>query len=203
MLEGLDVVDRGEGNVIDVAGVSKATKSSFVVVGNGNRVVFGKGCVLNGLSISIESDGNEVIVDDLARISGRFIMKIVPGNSIRIASGVSIGGANIICGEGSKVSIGRDSMLSFGIEIRTTDSHGIYDLVTGERVNSAADITVGDHVWLGAYAVLLGGAVIPSGCVLGIRSVVSNALDEKDAVYGGVPARLLRRGVRWERPLLG
>jgi acetyltransferase-like isoleucine patch superfamily enzyme len=202
-LEKININDVGNGNKIDVRQVEKVIDSSISISGDNNEVVFGSGCILNRLHIVIEGDDNKVIVGEGARLTGKFIQKGTPGNRILIGAKTSAGGVNIICGEGTTVQLGSDCMLSFAIEIRSTDSHGIFDKTTGERVNTAQDIRIGDHVWVGAYAVLLGGSAVPDGCVIGIRSLVSSICDEADSIYGGVPARKLRQNIRWERPLLG
>lgn len=199
----LSIKDAGKNNKIDVDRLLRVTESSISISGNNNEVCFGSDCVLNKLNILIEGDNNKVIVGDGARLTGKFIQKGNAGNRIFIGSKTSAGGVNIICGEGTTVRLGDDCMLSFAIEIRSTDSHAIFDKDSGERVNCAQDIVIGNHVWVGAYAVVLGGSEVPDGCVIGIRSLLSSVCDEPDAIYGGVPARKIRQNIRWERPLLG
>ncbi len=199
----LSIQEKGQRNVIRTDGVARAIKSSIHIDGNQNRIESGRGWVLNGLTIQITGDRNEVIIGDDCRVTGRFIQKLTPGNRIVVGRGVSMGGVNIIDGEGTEVQIGDDCMLAFGIDLRTTDSHGIYDRDSGKRVNPGQSIIIGNHVWIAAYALLLGGSVVPSGSVVGTRSLVTGALEEPNAVYAGTPARLIRRNIRWERPLLG
>ena len=52
-------------------------------------------------------------------------------------------------------------------------------------------VTIGNDVWIGQDAFILSGTVIPNGCVIGARSVVSGSL-EPYGIYVGNPARLLR-----------
>jgi acetyltransferase-like isoleucine patch superfamily enzyme len=51
---------------------------------------------------------------------------------------------------------------------------------------------VGDDCWIGYRAVLLRGAKIGSGTVVGAGAVVAGELPER-VVAGGVPARVIRR----------
>jgi acetyltransferase-like isoleucine patch superfamily enzyme len=53
---------------------------------------------------------------------------------------------------------------------------------------SKGGITVGDDVWIGANCVILDGAEIGSGCVIGAGSVVRSKL-EPYCVYAGNPLR--------------
>ncbi|CCG07800.1 acyltransferase [Pararhodospirillum photometricum] len=57
---------------------------------------------------------------------------------------------------------------------------------------SRGGIVVEDDVWLGANCVLLDGAVLHQGCVVGAGSVVRGEL-EPYTIYGGTPLRILGR----------
>lgn len=176
--------------------------NEIVVKGSGNKIVFGRDVVLNGFSIFVESDYNFIKIGDRSRVTGKVIMKIVNGNRLVIGSNTSIGGCNFIIGEGTAVTIGSDCMLAWGLEIRSTDSHGIYDEF-GERVNPASDIVIGDRNWIGAQASILGGVHLCEDTVIGIRSVVTGKFDECGVVIAGVPGRIVKRGIYWKRELLG
>lgn len=55
------------------------------------------------------------------------------------------------------------------------------------------DMIVHNDVWIGDEAMLLGGSVIESGCVIGARAVVPpNFRSEPYGIYVGSPARLVR-----------
>lgn len=58
---------------------------------------------------------------------------------------------------------------------------------------SKGGIVIGDDVWIGANCVLLDGAIIPDGCVIGAGSLVRQKLDAY-CVYAGNP--LVKLGER-------
>ena len=190
-------------NLISVDDTADVSGCVFNVRGKNNKVFFGPGCVMKSSRIEILSDNNAIYISENCNISANVIMKLSDGNELFIGKNTSCGGANIICGESTSIKIGEDCMLAWGIEIRSTDSHGIYDKITAERVNKAENIEIKDHVWVGAQVVILSGAHINQGSVVGIRSVVSKYFPEEAAVLVGVPARVVRLGVTWERQLLG
>lgn len=103
--------------------------------------------------------------------------------------------------EKADVRIGDDCMLSSGNEIRTDDAHPIFDVTTGKRLNPARSIVIGDHVWLSGRAVVFGGGEIGRGSVIGFGSFVKGKLPN-NCLAVGVPARVLRRDIAWERPHL-
>lgn len=112
---------------------------------------------------------------------------------------------------GSKrVSIGDRSFVNYGCRFNTTapivigadcavgmdvvfatDSHelGGHDRRAG--AGTAAPITVGSGVWIGARAVLLQGVTVGDGAVIAAGAVVVRDCPA-DGLYAGVPAALVR-----------
>ncbi|MBA4707392.1 acyltransferase [Aquitalea aquatica] len=194
----------GSGNEIhSKTDIDDQPNLSIQTKGNNNKIVIGHGCELNGLTIQIESSGNILSIGNSCRIKGRFIMKVTDKNQISIGNNCTMGGANLICGEGSSIFIGTDCMLSWGIEIRSTDSHAIFQSSDGKRINPAADIRVENHVWIGAHCTILKGSHIGSDCVVGIHSLVCNSFPDGGQIIAGIPARSIRQGINWDRRLLG
>lgn len=98
-------------------------------------------------------------------------LKIDPDSSVR---------AHIQAGRADKVSIGKYTVLG----------HQSY-VVTHCPINSSKEIVVEDHSWVGARAVILPGAYIARGVIIGAGAVVSGET-EPFGVYAGNPIRLLR-----------
>jgi acetyltransferase-like isoleucine patch superfamily enzyme len=161
------------------------------------------GVWLRSARFIVESRDSTIHLEPGVYFTGSMFLKGNGSNNVWIGSGSTFGQVNIICSEGTSIRIGDDCMFAWGIEVRTTDSHGIYDLDTNERINIASDVEVGSHVWVAAKASILKGSVIPSGCVVGMNSVVTKVFEEENAVLIGNPARAVRTRIKWERPLLG
>jgi maltose O-acetyltransferase len=88
------------------------------------------------------------------------------------------------------VEIGPRAGLAMFVKI-ITSAHGI-----GPREARPVDwtptpVTIGSGCWIGANAVILPGVTIGDGCVVATGAVVTEDC-KPDAVYGGVPARLIR-----------
>lgn len=93
--------------------------------------------------------------------------------------------------------IGQDCMFAKNIELRTGDNHAIFQ--HGKRVNHGGSISIGHHVWIGANAKIMKGVLIPSGSVIGNSSLVTRSLEEENAIYVGVPAKLIKSDICWYR----
>ncbi len=120
--------------------------------------------------------------------------------SVSIGAETTIEDAHIASNEGAPVVVGKDCMLAFGVDIRSSDSHAITEQGSEKRLNPAAPIYVGDHVWVGAHVSLLKGAQVGDGSILGVRSVVTGSVPS-NATAVGMPARVIREGVVWSREL--
>ena len=101
--------------------------------------------------------------------------------------------------EKANISIGEDCMLSEDIEIRSSDSHSIFDIVSRQRINKAKAITIGNHVWVTAHVRILKGSTIADHSIIGNSSMVSAHLDVANGLYVGNPCKLVKRNVDWNK----
>jgi virginiamycin A acetyltransferase len=67
----------------------------------------------------------------------------------------------------------------------------LLNLATQSAVEEFSVTTIGNDVWVGARAIVLGGLHIGDGAVIGAGAVVTRNVDSY-TVVGGVPARPLR-----------
>lgn len=166
---------RGTGNSLSID-PSSSFMGHITLQGHNNRIIIGKNCELAG----------EIIV------KGR-------NQTVSIGDETTFVSVYVLCMENKDITIGRCCMFSRDIEICTSDAHALIDKKSGVRVNPAASITVGDHVWVGMRAILNKGTVIADDSVIGAQSFVNSAFDAGNVVIAGVPAKVIRSGVTWDR----
>jgi len=137
--------------------------------------------------------------------------------SARLISSVKIKG-NFNLSVGKDTFIGHDTMILGGkstivignycdISSRVTLITGTHEIdVNGKRIAGAGkslDIAIGDGVWIGVGAIILGGTIIGEKAIIAAGSVVNRNI-EPYSVVGGVPAKLIKkynRGLsKWETP---
>jgi hypothetical protein len=95
-------------------------------------------------------------------------------------------------------TIGDDCLFSEGVTIRTSDHHSVVDLALLETTNRPKDVTFGKHVWVGQNSAFLKGVNIGEGSIIAASSLVNGYVPPKE-MWGGVPAKCLRRNVSWIR----
>ncbi|TFZ63329.1 acyltransferase [Hymenobacter sp. UV11] len=62
-----------------------------------------------------------------------------------------------------------------------------------ENRQDSAPILIGAYAFVGTNSVILGGAHLPTYCVLGAKSLLNKSYVEEWTLYGGVPAKELRK----------
>ena len=58
---------------------------------------------------------------------------------------------------------------------------------------ACAPIQIGHHCWVGTRSVILPGAVLPPQSVLGAGAVLKKKITESFVLYGGVPAKFIKK----------
>ena len=96
-----------------------------------------------------------------------------------------------------QLSIGNDCLFSDGIEIWGSDTHSIID-EHNNVTNIGRFVEIGDHCWIGRYAVILKNTKIADNCVVGIRSIVSKSFDQPNCVIAGNPAEVKKTICKWD-----
>lgn len=177
-------------------------KATIKLGGTDNCLVVGEDVQLTNCEIRLDGLHNRIEIGPGVRFrSGKIYLRNTCGQHIRIGAQTTVEGAYLLVDEAASIDIGRDCMLSTDILIRTGDKHSILDLNSGERLNHSRDVRIGDRVWIGRDVQVLKGSVLLPESVVGACSVVSRPFERGNCVIAGVPARIVRQGIRWDRAL--
>lgn len=197
-LENPSAYEDERGNVIE-CGAPLGEHVTVVFSGSGNRLVVDQAASLGKLTIMFDCNGGLCV---LGANQFKGTIRIGEESGVFIGDGVTCTAPCFIsAAERASVTIGKDCMLASRNELRADDAHPIFSVETGARVNFPKSIVVGEHVWLAAGAILLGGAHIGDGCVVGLGSLVK-AEFPNNCVIAGTPAKIVRQDIAWERPHL-
>jgi acetyltransferase-like isoleucine patch superfamily enzyme len=172
------IVLRGNNNKITIDPASRGTNILFDI-GSQCEIEIGSHCNLGHLFIFGRSN---------ARIG--------------IGSQSSFNGlVRLMCHEPTSLTIGSGCLFAGEVEVSTSDMHSLIDAKTGARINPAHDITIEEHVWIGQRAMILKGAHIGAGSVIGAGGIVTGTIP-RQCVAVGNPARVVRQGVTWRFDLI-
>ena len=96
---------------------------------------------------------------------------------IRIGAGTTIEEAELSVAEnGTKIIIGK----------------------SGQRINTAKDIEIQNHVWLGYNVNINKGVIIEENSVVAGHSVVTKSVPS-NSIVAGLPAKVVKTGITWSR----
>lgn len=161
----------------------------------GNKIVFCSD-IEDAVTIRFEGNNNSVKIEKGVSV-GKLIICCGRDAVCNIGKGTIIEEANIHVTDGS-VQIGEDCLFAQHVRLRNHDAHHIFDKNTGKRVNYSGNIKVGNHVWLGYGATLLGSANIGDNSIVGTMAVTSGTFP-REVIIAGNPAKVIRENVCWSK----
>lgn len=167
--------------------------------GSGNVLILGNKTRLGAIRLDVIGSNNILIIGDSVSYKRGHLRIVGDNQKFSIGRSTTIEKCYFLCQEGCDITVGEDCMFSYDIIVRTTDAHSVISLETGERINHAKSINIGNHVWLGAEVMVTKGANLPDDCIVGARSICNRAFTESHTVIAGTPAKIVKRGVTWDR----
>lgn len=177
------------------------SEGQIIVDGPNCRVRIGRNAKITA-DIILQGDVSNANIEigDGCVLAGVIRLVRGEGGLVRIGAGTSFNHVAVTQHEAGSVIIGADCMFSTEIHMDTSDMHPIYDRATGDRINPPQGIRIGDHVWIAKRVLILKGADIGDGAVVGAGSMVAGRLPAH-ALALGSPAKVVRENVVWARDM--
>lgn len=189
-------------NNLDINPKTRFKNSSITVEGKGNSIIIDYCRTIQNLNVHFKGNYKTLYIN----ASNKKIrnLKIVSNRGdeqqILIGEEFGCGGVEIQANDGfENISIGKDCLFSWGIKIRSSDGHTIIDGETGLVSNLPSDILIEDHVWVSENVSILKGSKILRNSVVSHSAVVTKKFEENSVIIGGVPAKVLKRNINWDR----
>jgi maltose O-acetyltransferase len=92
---------------------------------------------------------------------------------------------------GCRIEIGEGCSISSNVRVFTQTNNADEDFSVPGRSIKTGNVIIKDYVWIGANVIINPGITIGRNAVIGANSVVTKDIPE-NAIYGGVPAVLIR-----------
>lgn len=187
----------------------------------GTNIEIGAGCILKDNTWNVRNTHIE-IGDDCFIIDNQW--STMSGSRMKLGNCGSYRRGKIIIREDAQIMIGQDFSIntdcffsanrytqiiigdavlcSRNIVFRSNDGHSIFDVCTGENINSTEEINrnrkiiIGNHVWIGTHSIILYNTDICDGSIIGAGSLVKGKIPN-NCIAAGTPAKVIRKNVAW------
>ena len=163
---------------------------SLIKLGRG--VSIGRNCYIDALSSNGILIGDNVSIGKNTTIECSGSIRNI-GIGLKVGSGAGLGTHGFFgCAGG--VEIGENTIFGNFVSLHS-ENHNYSDLNTPIKLQGIErlGIKIGSNCWIGAKVTVLDGAQIEDGCIIAAGSVVTKGICESNGIYGGVPAKLLKK----------
>ena len=140
-------------------------------------------------SVGLQEMQGGIYMEDGAKLILYAMCVIGQGTTLRCDKNAIIElGKNFYCNKNchirsaERIKIGDECSLGWNVQINTDDGHSI--LHDGKLVNRIGSIK---------------NVKIAEGCIVAQGAVVSKSITESKSLVGGVPARVIRKDIEWEK----
>jgi acetyltransferase-like isoleucine patch superfamily enzyme len=169
------------------------------------KIEFGKNLRLRGWPLIVKHKSAQICIGDNVTINSSFLSNLVglysrtiicarvAGAEIIIGSQVGISGATIYARK--SIIIGDNTLIGGNVKILDNDFHPLEVEARNSNIKEkikARPIVIGKNCFIGCNAIILKGASLGDGCVVGAGAVV-NGIFEPESMILGNPGRDTRK----------
>ena len=173
--------------------LSKQKNFKVEFMGSNNLLYFAG--TSQNVQINFRGDNSLVFIGNKARVNGK--IEIATNGVCYIGDDSTFNGVAFRIFEGKNIIVGNDCMFSWSIWLSTCDHHLIFDF-SYQRTNFSKSIYIGDHIWCGQESAILKGTFIPSGSIIGAKSII-RGIKDSNTIYAGNPAQCIKAHKFWLR----
>lgn len=191
ILRGLLLFCEKEGLIFIAANVIVRCKNKFKVK---KGVSINRGCYIDAVSKNGIKFGNNVSL-------GKYTTIECTGSLLFLGEGLEVGdnvglGSHGFFGCAGGVKIGNDTIFGNYVSLHS-ENHNYSELDALIRLQGVTrkGINIGSNCWIGAKVTILDGANIGNGCIIAAGSVVTQGEYEDNQIYGGIPAKQIKKRV--------
>lgn len=160
--------------------------------------------ILLGKDVEIEpsTSVNNVHIGDHVKIAKRCSVFGGPDNLLEIGENSYVGMNAILNGFAAKVKIGRNVSIAQNVNIMADSGPNASQTMQSIFPIEKGPVTIGDHCWIGASAIIMPGLTLGAYCIVAANSYVNRSFPDF-SIIGGTPAKLIRSFSKEEIEKLG
>jgi acetyltransferase-like isoleucine patch superfamily enzyme len=145
-----------------------------------------------GVQIDPSSSINNVNIGDNVKIAKRVSAFGSAEHRLIIGADSYVGMNCTLNGYAAQLTIGSHVSIAQNVNIMVDSGPNASVLMQQIFPLLKGDVTIGDHSWIGASAVIMPGVTLGKFCVVGTGSFVNKSFPDY-SIIGGTPAKLIRK----------
>lgn len=161
------------------------------IIGNGKIIVGIKENQKSKQETRMSLGKNSVLeIKDVFAVGFGSDIRVFDNAKLKLGSGYLNAFDQIVCAE--SIEIGKDCAIARNVVIRDTDAHDILE----EGHKKTKPVKIGNHVWIGANAMVMKGVTIGDNSIIGAGAIVTKDIPENSLAVG-VPAKVIKKVKGW------
>lgn len=199
VVEGFKVT-LGTNSTLIIGENCKIDKSVEIILMRGATLILEEGCCLGKECIIKVMEDGRVYLGSKCKVNKRAEIQCGKGGKIYIDQECTFGPNLRIADYGSnKLLLHKDCMFSSDVIVQMANGHALIDLESKKAYpRNGYLIEIGEHVWIGRRCSIRYGAMIGSGTMIGMESLVSEEVP-KNVMVAGNPLKVIRHNIAWSR----
>lgn len=143
--------------------------------------------------INIEP-GGKLIIEGTARFAQGVRLWIDQNATITV-------GDNFYCNKNclfrafDNITIGKDVLMGWDIEMNTTDGHHI--IIDGQEKVNQGSILIGNHVWIASHVIFQKNSGVKDDTVVAQKTLIDSQIEQQNVLVGGTVAKVIKQQIRW------
>lgn len=173
-------------------------KGSCIDIEKGAKVYIGDNFILNTLRVKGSKaecylkvqNGGQLTITGRVRLAYNSTLHVNRGGCLKIGQMATNANCNIQCS--NTITIGHDVMIGRDVTIYDSDYHktGVND--------KKSTVTIGNHVWLCSGSMIMKGAKIGDGAIIGARSFIAGRV-KTGAMTSPMPSKVIMENTEWNK----
>lgn len=152
----------------------------------------------NNVEIDPSTSFNNIRIGDNVKIAKRCSVYGSAAHILEIRNDSYVGMNTIIDGYAEKVIIGTNVSIAPNVHIMSASGPNASKALQRVFPITSGPVTIGDHCWIGAGAVIMPGVTLGKYCIVAVNSFVNKSFPDF-TIIGGAPAKVIREMTEAEK----
>jgi UDP-3-O-[3-hydroxymyristoyl] glucosamine N-acyltransferase len=132
-----------------------------------------------------------IVFGNNVTLGENIVIEVTENAQLKVGNCVNFTRNNLICAN-KQITIGNDVLIAENVSIRDSEHKTNKNKKIVQQKSTMQPVHIGSDVWIGANSIILQGAEISDGVVVGAQSLVKKTYLEPYTIYAGIPVKKIK-----------